>query len=146
MAAAYLSLGSNDADAAARLDEAEMRLDGHPGVALACRSRDVQVASGRPGQPDGLYRVVGIETAIKARALLDAMIGIEAAMGRNHADIWGPRLIDIDILAYDDIEIRSSRLHLPHAFAHSRPYIIGPLREIAPAVAAFVVRAGTRPR
>lgn len=146
MATAYLSLGSNVAGALQHLDDAERRLAALPGVTIAARSRDVTGTAGRPKQRDYLYRIVGIETSLKARALLEQCIAIEAAMGRDHSDVWGPWLIDLDLLAYDDIEIRSSRLHIPHAFAHSRPYILEPLREIAPEVAAFVERVGGKPR
>ena len=145
MAAAYLSLGSNTAEALQQIDEAERRLGLVPDVGIAARSADQHPPAER-GQARYRYRLIGIETAIKPRALLELMIGIEAAMGRDHADVWGQRLIDIDLIAYDDIEIRSSRLHLPHAFAHSRPYILEPLREIAPEVAAFVEQVGNRPR
>lgn len=146
MARAYLSIGSNVAKPRAYIGEAERRLSALPGATPFARSGEAHAASGRPKQLDWLYRVVGIETTLKARALLDECIAIEAAMGRDHADVWGPRLIDIDVLAYDDLEIRSSRLHLPHAFVHSRPYILGLLREIAPEAAEFVVRVGTKPR
>jgi 2-amino-4-hydroxy-6-hydroxymethyldihydropteridine diphosphokinase len=146
VARAWLSLGSNAADPLAQIDDAERRLATLPDVDVISRSSDAAAASGRAKQRDFRYRIVGIETGAKARTLLDLCIGIETAMGRDHRDVWGPRLIDVDIIAYDDIEIRSSRLHLPHAFAHSRPYILDPLREIAPDVAAFVVKVGTRPR
>jgi 2-amino-4-hydroxy-6-hydroxymethyldihydropteridine diphosphokinase len=143
---AYLSLGSNAGDPLAQIDEAERRLGALGELRLIARSSDTEAASGRPKQRDFRYRIVGVETAVKARALLDLCIGIEAAMGRDHRDVWGPRLIDIDLIVYDDIEIRSSRLNLPHAFAHSRPYILEPLREIAPETAEFVLKVGTRPR
>jgi 2-amino-4-hydroxy-6-hydroxymethyldihydropteridine diphosphokinase len=146
VARAYLSLGANVAGARSNIDEAERRLAALPELTIVARSGETGASSGRPKQLDWVYRVVGVDTPLKARALLDACIAIEAAMGRDHADIWGPRLIDIDLLAYDDIEIRSSRLHVPHAFAHSRPYILEPLWEIAPEAAAFVERVGTRPR
>ncbi len=145
MAAAYLSLGSNVAEALQEIDEAERRIGLMSGVRIVARSADRHPPAER-GQRRYRYRLIGIETAIRPRALLELMIGIEAAMGRDHADVWGQRLIDIDLIAYDDIEIRSSRLHLPHAFAHSRPYILEPLREIAPETAAFVERVGNRPR
>lgn len=146
MALAFLSLSSNDADPLARIGDAERLVGALDAVSVLSRSREHTAAADRPRQLEYLYRVVGIETGLKARALLDAVIGIEAEMGRDHKDVWGPRLIDIDILAYDDIEIRSSRLCLPHAFAHSRPYVLEPLREIAPEVADWVVMVGTKPR
>ena len=146
MALAYLSLSSNDADPLGRIEDAERHVAALNSVSVLSRSRERKAASGKPRQRDYLYRVIGIETSLKARALLDAVIEIEAGMGRDHAEVWGPRLIDIDILTYDDIEIRSSRLCLPHAFAHSRPYVLEPLSEIAPGVADWVVKVGTKPR
>jgi 2-amino-4-hydroxy-6-hydroxymethyldihydropteridine diphosphokinase len=146
LALAYLSLGSHAADALHKIDDAERRIGALPDIRLKERSADRSASSGRPRQRHFLYRLIGVETPIKARQLLDLMIGIETAMGRDHRDVWGGRLIDIDLIAYDDVEIRSSRLNLPHAFAHSRPYILEPLREIAPETAVFVVKVGTRPR
>lgn len=146
MALAYLSLSSNAADPLARIEIAERLVAALDGVSVLSRSREFGAASGKSRQRDYLYRVIGIDTSVKARTLLDAVIGIEVAMGRDHADVWGPRLIDIDILTYDDIEIRSSRLCLPHAFAHSRPFVLEPLREIAPGVADWVAKVGTKPR
>jgi 2-amino-4-hydroxy-6-hydroxymethyldihydropteridine diphosphokinase len=146
VARAYLSLGSNDTNAPARVADAVRLISKIDAVDVQAQSREHRTASGRPKQRDYRYRVIGIETTIKAGALLDELIGIEAAMGRDHADVWGPRVIDIDVLCYDDIEIRSSRLCLPHAFAHSRPFVLEPLREIAPEVAEWVVRVGTKPR
>jgi 2-amino-4-hydroxy-6-hydroxymethyldihydropteridine diphosphokinase len=145
LARAYLSLGSNVAEATEQLDDAERRIKALPGVSVVARSTDRLAPAGMM-QRRYRYRIIGIETADKPRTLLELMIGVEAAMKRDHSDVWGPRLIDIDLVAYDDIEIRSPRLHLPHPFAHSRPYVLEPLREIAPDVATFVERLGNRPR
>lgn len=147
MARAYLSLGSADPEPQGRLDQAERFIAGLGEIEIVRRSNDFAAEDSARGKPlPSLYRVVAIDTAIKARALLDACIGVEKAMGRDHRDVWGPRLIDIDLIAYDDIEIRSSRLNIPHAFAHTRPHIIGPLREIAPDTAEWVVQVLNRPR
>jgi 2-amino-4-hydroxy-6-hydroxymethyldihydropteridine diphosphokinase len=64
--------------------------------------------------------------------LLDILLGIELEMGRVRMEVWGPRHIDIDIVAYDRIEIGSPRLTLPHPHAHERDFVLDPLREIAP--------------
>lgn len=146
MARAYLSLSSNDADAPGRINEAIRLIGDIESVAVLAQSRREQAAAGRQRQRDYSYCVIGVETVIKARVLLDQLIAIEAAMGRDHADVWGPRIIDIDIICYDDIEIRSSRLCLPHPFAHSRAHVLEPLREIAPDVADWVVGIATKPR
>jgi 2-amino-4-hydroxy-6-hydroxymethyldihydropteridine diphosphokinase len=145
LARAFLSLGSNVAGAVQQIDEADRRIGLVPGTRIIGRSADRHAAAERR-QRRCLYRLVGVVTTIKPRALLDLALNIEASMGRDHADVWGPRLIDIDLIAYDDIEIRSSRLHLPHPFAHSRPHILEPLRELAPDAAAFIERVGRRPR
>lgn len=143
MALAYLSLIAPWGDAGTRFDEALRRLQQLDDSRLVSLSGPVRA----PGtHADERCKVVGIESGLKARALLDACIAIEAAMGRDHSAVWAPRPIDIDLLAFDDIEIRSSRLHLPHPFAHTRSHVIEPLRQIAPDVAAWVERVGNRPR
>lgn len=146
MARAHIGLNANTGEPAAQLEEAIRRLAAHPQIEIMARSSIVRSKAAKARQPDFLNLVIGIETDLKARALLDICLGIELEMGRVHREVWAPRLIDIDIIAYDDIEIRSSRLHLPHAFAHSRNFVLDPLREIAPDVADWVVKVNTRPR
>jgi 2-amino-4-hydroxy-6-hydroxymethyldihydropteridine diphosphokinase len=97
--------------------------------------------------PDGIRCcAVGIETGLKPRALLDLCFAIEHKLGRDARSVWGPRKIDIDLLVYEDFVIRSSRLTLPHPYAHHRPYVLEPLREIAPDVADWVVMRSEAPQ
>jgi len=71
--------------------------------------------------------------------LLDVLLGIEATMGRVRDIVWGPRLIDIDIIAYDRLALSAPRLKLPHPHAHERDFVLDPLREIAPDIADWLV-------
>ncbi|MNT88912.1 2-amino-4-hydroxy-6-hydroxymethyldihydropteridine pyrophosphokinase [compost metagenome] len=89
---------------------------------------------------------LGIDTTLKPMELLDVLLGIEVAMGRVREEVWGPRLIDIDIIAYDQFEIRTPRLTLPHPYAHERSFVLVPLGEIAPEVNEWVKATAAKPR
>lgn len=134
MGQAWLGLTADTGDQPAQVREALAR--------LAARA-DVRVLASSASGP---AMVIGIETSLKPAALLELCQAIELGMGRVHSAVWAPRVIDIDLIAFDDFEIRSPRLTLPHPFAHQRDFVLGPLREIAPDVADWVVRINTRPR
>jgi 2-amino-4-hydroxy-6-hydroxymethyldihydropteridine diphosphokinase len=140
MASAWLALGANIGEPAAQLEEAVARLSCYPGIALVARSSIIRTAPwGKTDQPDFYNMVVAIETTLDPHALLAACLGIEAAMGRQRLEHWGPRLIDIDIVAYERLELDEPRLKVPHPFAHERDFVLQPLREIAPDVAEWIV-------
>lgn len=140
MARAYLALGANLGDPPAQLAEAVRRLDTRDDIKVAARSRMITTkAWGRTDQPDFSNMVVMVDTSLDPTSLLDVCLGIESAMGRERVDRWGPRLIDIDIVAYEDRVIASDRLTIPHPFAHQRDFVLDPLREIAPEVADWIV-------
>jgi 2-amino-4-hydroxy-6-hydroxymethyldihydropteridine diphosphokinase len=147
MGRAWLGLGANIGAPEAQVREAVRRLHDHPDIAIVAQSAMLATKPwGKTDQPDFSNMVVGVETSLKPIALLEACLAIELAMGRVRKEVWGPRLIDIDIIAYDDIQIRSARLTLPHAFAHQRDFVLEPLREIAPEIADWVVAINTKPR
>lgn len=84
-------------------------------------------------QPDYINAVVAIDTTLAPESLLDAAMRIEGEHGR----VRGPernaaRTIDIDIVLYDDLNIHSARLTLPHPRMHERAFVLRPLAEIAP--------------
>lgn len=139
MARAYLGLGANIGNPPAQLEEAIRQLEAIPHIQLVALSTMISSkAWGKTDQPDFSNMVIAIETDLKPTELLDACLVIEMAMGRVRREVWGPRLIDIDIIAYDKVEMRSSRLTLPHPFAHTRDFVLDPLREIAPDVADWI--------
>ena len=85
-------------------------------------------------QPDYVNAVAALDTALAPDALLDHLLAIERAAGRERAATrWAPRTLDLDLLLYGDERRADSRLTLPHPGAHQRPFVIHPLAEIAPA-------------
>ena len=139
MARAWLSLGANLGDAPANLAEAVRRIGEADGVAVVAQSGMITTKPwGKTDQPDFLNLALEINTALEPLPLLDALQSIEAVMGRQRLEHWGPRLIDIDIVAYERLEMDTARLTLPHRYAHERDFVLDPLREIAPEVAEWL--------
>lgn len=140
MARAWLSLGANIGEPTAQLAEATRLLDNQPGIAVTRQSAVIHTkAWGKTDQPDFANMAAEIETSLAPLDLLHACLDIERDMGRVRYEVWGPRLIDIDVIAYERLEIDSTKLILPHRFAHERSFVLDPLREIAPDVADWLV-------
>lgn len=144
---AWLSLGANMGDPRAQLAEALRRIDAHPAISLTRQSSVLSTkAWGKTDQPDFTNQAVEMETSLKPIELLDVILGIELEMGRVREEVWGPRVIDIDMIAYDRFEIKTARLTLPHPYAHERDFVLDPLSEIAPEVADWVKQVAEKPR
>ena len=144
---AWLSLGANLGDPRAQLAEAVRRIGAHPEIEVIAQSSVLVTKPwGKLNQPDFANMAIGIETTLKPMELLDILLSIELEMGRVREEVWGPRLIDIDIIAYDQFEIRSPRLTLPHPYAHERDFVLNPLGEIAPHVIEWVKSTAAKPR
>jgi 2-amino-4-hydroxy-6-hydroxymethyldihydropteridine diphosphokinase len=131
---AYVALGSNLADPAAQVTAALGRLPGIPGTRLIARSR---LWASRPlgpqDQPDFVNAVAGLLTQLDARELLGELQALERAMGRTGPVVrWGPRSIDLDLLAMGSDELSGPALRLPHPGVHERDFVLYPLAELAP--------------
>ncbi len=139
MGLAWLALGANIGDPAKQLEEAIRRLELLPYTRLTKRSL-VRVTKpwGKTDQNDFHNMAVEIETSLTPRALMVACLAIENDMGRERVEVWGPRNIDIDMIAYDRVEMASDTLTLPHPFAHERDFVLDPLTEIAPEVVVWI--------
>jgi len=83
-------------------------------------------------QPDFLNMVVEIETSLLPMKLLHFVKDAEKKLGREDGRRWGPRLIDIDILAYGDVVVEEEELNIPHMSLAERLFVLVPLQEIAP--------------
>ncbi len=85
-------------------------------------------------QPAFLNAVIAVTTTLSPHALLARALACERALGRDRdrERHWGPRPIDIDLLAYDDIELHDPDLTLPHPHLFERAFVLVPLAEIAP--------------
>lgn len=87
---------------------------------------------GVKGQPGFINAAVEIETDKGPAELLTILKGIEKKVGRTETFRWGPRVIDLDIIFYDDLIVNSEDLQIPHPHAHEREFVLKPLSEIAP--------------
>lgn len=128
---AWLSLGANIGDPPAQLAEAIRRIHAHPAISVVSQSSVLATKPwGKTDQPDFANQAVAVDTSLEPLELLDVILGIELDMGRVRKEVWGPRLIDIDVIAYERIEMQTPRLTLPHPHAHERDFVLDPLREI----------------
>ena len=137
---AWLSLGANIGDPPAQLAEAIRRIDAHPAIGVIRQSSVLATKPwGKTDQPDFANQAVAVETSLEPLELLDVMLGIELDMGRVRQEVWGPRLIDIDMIAYERVEMTTPRLTLPHPHAHERDFVLVPLGEIDADVVAWLL-------
>jgi 2-amino-4-hydroxy-6-hydroxymethyldihydropteridine diphosphokinase len=135
MAEALLVLGGNVGDVRTTLDRAVAMLCDGRKVRLIARSSDYRTPPwGVTDQPAFINLGLAVETALSPHALLARALEVEAMLGRNRATAsrWGPRTVDIDLIAYDDIGIDEPDLTLPHPRALERAFVLAPLAEIAP--------------
>src|SRR5690606_18892763 len=135
------SLGANIGDPPAQLEDAISRLNAHGRIAVTRRSSVIRTAAwGKTDQPDFANMAAEVETDLSPIDLLHACLDIERDMGRVRHEVWGPRLIDIDLIAYERVVMESAKLTLPHRFAHERDFVLAPLREISPETADWLLR------
>ena len=131
MNTAYLSLGSNEGNRKQWLAKACALLADSCGT-LAQRSAIYETAAwGLTDQPAFLNMAVSLQTSLDPAALLAGILSIELSLGRQRIIKWGPRIIDIDILFYNNLIINTPTLTIPHPFLHERRFVLAPLAEIA---------------
>jgi len=115
------------------LAEAVKRLKNFPGIDVKNISPVYESAPvGGAGQPDYLNAAIEIETTLDEVELLKTCLCIEKDMGRIRKERWGQRNIDIDILFYNRLIIKSEDLTIPHQLMHERGFVLQPLSDIAP--------------
>jgi 2-amino-4-hydroxy-6-hydroxymethyldihydropteridine diphosphokinase len=135
MTEALLGLGGNVGDVRATLDEAVALLADGKAVKLLARSSDYATPPwGVTDQPPFVNIAIAVETRLSPRALLDHALNVERALDRDRTRErrWGPRTIDIDLIAYDDLALEEPRLTLPHPRLFERAFVLVPLCEIVP--------------
>jgi len=135
VAEALLALGGNLGDVRATFDRAIAMLCEDARARLLARSSDYATPPwGVTEQPPFVNLCIAIETELEPAALLARAQAIEQALGRRRTaePRWGPRPIDIDILAYDDLTVDAPGLTLPHPRLFERAFVLVPLAEIAP--------------
>jgi 2-amino-4-hydroxy-6-hydroxymethyldihydropteridine diphosphokinase len=144
-AEAFIALGGNVGDVRQTFSRAIAMLCDGETVRLLARSADYRTPPwGVAEQPPFLNAVIMVATTLSPRDLLTRMQDCERTLGRDraHEQRWGPRTIDLDLLAYDDVALAEPDLTLPHPYLFERAFVLVPLAEIA----AERVIAGRRVR
>jgi len=134
MADVLIALGGNVGDVRATFQKAIAHILGMAQAALLARSSDYATPPwGDEQQPRFINACVEIETALDPHALLFTLHKIEQKFGRDRANErrWGPRTLDLDLIAYDDVSIQQPELTLPHPRLFERAFVLIPLAEIA---------------
>ena len=130
---AYIGFGSNIGDRLAHIQNAIHTLSKTEGITLKEVSSIYKTDPvGYEAQAQFLNGVAAIQTSLSPLSLLHTLKEIETAVGRQHRIRWGPREIDLDILIYGDLCLRTEKLILPHPEMHLRSFVLVPLAEIAP--------------
>lgn len=135
MAQVLVGLGGNVGEVRATLDAAVALFADGADVTLIARSSEYRTPPwGVTAQPPFVNCAISVETSLPPRALLDRALSVERALGRDRSreERWGPRPIDIDLLAYDDLSLNERDLVLPHPRLFERAFVLVPLAEIAP--------------
>ncbi|MEM9415277.1 MAG: 2-amino-4-hydroxy-6-hydroxymethyldihydropteridine diphosphokinase [Planctomycetota bacterium] len=136
MATAALGLGSNLGDRPRNLGRAVDAITSIDRVYLLAVAETIETPPmGPQDQRPYLNTAVTVATTLSPEMLHTALQRIERELGRppeSERTHWGPRVIDIDLLLYDDLVIRSDALTLPHPGMHERDFVMRPLAEIAP--------------
>jgi 2-amino-4-hydroxy-6-hydroxymethyldihydropteridine diphosphokinase len=135
MAEALVAFGGNIGDVRITLDRAVARFCDGREVQLLARSADYRTPPwGITDQPPFINLCIAVRTTLAPRDLLSRAQTIEREFGRDRAQEqrFGPRTVDIDLLAYDDIALDEPGLTLPHPRLFERAFVLVPLAEIAP--------------
>jgi 2-amino-4-hydroxy-6-hydroxymethyldihydropteridine diphosphokinase len=135
---AYIALGSNLQDPITQVNNAFARLDELPktNVVKASSLYITEPLGYDPEQlkniPDFINAVAEVSTDLSPLELLEAILGIENEAGRERPYANAPRVLDCDLLLYDNVVMRTEKLTLPHPRMHLRSFVLLPLAEIAP--------------
>ena len=134
MNTAYLLAGSNMGDRTAYLQQATKIIEEQCGSIIA-RSHIYETAAwGVLDQPSFYNQALAVQTPLQPEQLMQTLLDIEAAIGRQRVQKMGPRTIDLDVLLIDDLVWNTPLLIVPHPHLTERRFALTPLAEIAPAL------------
>src|ERR1051326_301092 len=128
----YLLLGSNEGERGKNLSHAAELIREMAGEIVKCSSVYETDAWGKEDTAPFLNRVLLVRTELRAREILEKVLSIEHRMGRLRAEKWEQRIIDIDILFYNEEIIDEKDLKIPHPFIQERKFTLVPMVELAP--------------
>jgi 2-amino-4-hydroxy-6-hydroxymethyldihydropteridine diphosphokinase len=133
MSRAFVALGSNLKDPQAQVSSALIALNTLPETQVVRPSSLYRTAPvGYDNQPDFINAVAEVNTTLTPIALLRALLALENQYGRERPFPNAPRVLDLDLLLYEDVQMQTTELTLPHPRMHERGFVMLPLAEIAP--------------
>lgn len=128
---AYIALGSNLGDRSAYIDNALKLLDEKSGIEVVRSSKSYETAPlGSVDQPEFINAAAELRTDLASANLLEQLVEVENALGRERTGKWGPRTIDLDMLLYGDEIINTEKLAVPHPQMHLRSFVLRGLCEL----------------
>lgn len=129
----YIGLGSNLGDRQALIEEALRRLGDREDIRITAVSPVYETQPvGVVNQPPFLNAAASLGTALSPLDLLNALLDVEASMGRVRERKWGPRTIDVDLLLYGQDIVRQEGLIVPHPLLQDRAFVLAPLCDLNP--------------
>jgi 2-amino-4-hydroxy-6-hydroxymethyldihydropteridine diphosphokinase len=128
----YLLIGGNQGERTAQMALAREQIAARAGRLLLVSSLYETAAWGKTDQGSFLNQALELETGLEAPVLIDVLLDIEKQMGRRRLEKYGSRIIDIDILFFNDAILRLPNLVIPHPEIQNRRFALTPMAEIAP--------------
>jgi 2-amino-4-hydroxy-6-hydroxymethyldihydropteridine diphosphokinase len=137
---AYLLIGGNEGNRIKYLQQARNHISGHFGEIIQHSSVYETAAWGKTDQANFLNQVLLISTLLDAPPLMQDILNAEKTMGRLRNEKYSPRIIDIDILFFNEEIINLPELVIPHPEIQNRKFVLVPMNEIAPGLIHPVLR------
>lgn len=132
MTVAYVGIGSNLNEPVRQVEDALLELDRIPRSRVLRRSSLYKSAPlGYADQADFINAVGKLDTALEPEKLLDELLIIEARHGRRRSFPNAPRSLDLDLLLFEELELQTARLTVPHPRMHERAFVLKPLLELS---------------
>lgn len=132
MSTAYIALGSNLNEPLEQLQEAVVAIESWKHSSMDAISKVYSSTAVGPGdQPDYINAVIKITTQLSPTALLEELQSQESIQGRIRTEHWGARTLDLDILLFDNLQISTPNLEIPHPAMKGRNFVLYPLADIA---------------
>lgn len=130
---AYISIGSNIGDKKKNIEESIERISNIKEIKVSKVSTLIKTKPwGMEDQDEFLNGAIEIKTTLSPKELMQTLLKIEAEMKRERILRWGPRIIDLDVIFYDDLISSDEEIILPHPRMEERTFVLEPLNEIAP--------------
>lgn len=128
----YIAVGTNQGNRLEQIELAYQLIEKKVGKIRCTSSVYETEAWGLIDQDAFLNTVIEVQTTHYPFQLLHELLAIEEEMGRKRIVKWGPRVIDLDIIAFENWQINSPELTIPHIFMEKRKFVLVPFHEIAP--------------